>query len=187
MKIYIIRHGQDDDTVRGGWSNTELTDEGIRQASILANHLYENANIYAIHKIYSSDLKRAAQTSEIIGKKLGIDVEYEPAFREVNNGDLAGLKNEIADEKFPNLYWRKMQWSQKYPNGESPEEFYNRISSAWKAFVEKNKNYDYNILLVTHGGVINIIKSIINKEDYSNKNRYSGIPSCKVDLRYEIN
>lgn len=186
MKIYIIRHGQDDDTVRGGWSDAELTEMGICQANALADELYKNSFLYGIKKIYSSDLKRAAQTSEIIGEKLGINVEYLCGFREVNNGDLAGMKNEVADINFPNLYWRKLKWTQKYPNGESPEDFYNRIFNEWNLFIDKNRDCDYNILLVTHGGVMNVIRTIVNNEQYSNQKKYSGIQPCNTDFFVEV-
>ena len=34
MKIYIARHGQDDDSVRGGWSDCLLTDLGLNNLLI---------------------------------------------------------------------------------------------------------------------------------------------------------
>ena len=39
MKIYIVRHGQDDDSVRGGWGDGCITDLGIEQANTLAENL----------------------------------------------------------------------------------------------------------------------------------------------------
>ena len=39
MICYIIRHGQDDETIRGGWSQHSLTENGIRQAEILAEDI----------------------------------------------------------------------------------------------------------------------------------------------------
>lgn len=29
MICYLVRHGKDDDSVRGGWSKSPLSDEGI--------------------------------------------------------------------------------------------------------------------------------------------------------------
>lgn len=186
MKIYIIRHGQDDDTVRGGWSDCSITDLGIKQANTLAENLMEDIDAYNIGKIISSDLCRAMQTAEIIADALGVDVEAYPEFREVNNGDLAGMKNEIADKLYPDLYWRKLDWEQRYPNGESPKDFYERIYFAWNNLKEKYKSYDKNILIVTHGGVINIIKAIVNAKQYSNKNKYCGVRCCEIDFVVEI-
>lgn len=187
MIIYLVRHGQDDDTCRGGWSNHALTSEGIQQSENLAIELYNNKNKYNITKIYSSDLIRAQQTAKILADKIDIPIHFTSEFREVNNGDLAGLKNEIANIKFPNLYWKKLEWDEHYPNGESPKEFYERIKSAWNKLIKTEKNNKGNIILVTHGGVINIIKSINLNQEYSNKIRYKGIESASlIPINLEI-
>lgn len=186
MKIYIVRHGQDDNSVRGGWSNCPLADVGIQQSNRLADELLVNKDKYNIGKIYSSDIVRAKQTADIIANKLNLPVELSPEFREVNNGLLAGLDNHIAEEKYPNLYWRKLDWEEHYPNGESPKEFYKRISIAWSILKESFVGYDKNVLLVTHGGVINIIKCITSGYEYSNKYKYQDILSAEIALVIEV-
>lgn len=187
MKIYIVRHGQDDDSVRGGWSSVPITETGIKQAYALANELLTDKK-YNIGKIYSSDIHRAKQTAQIIADKLNVSVEYLPEFREVNNGVLAGMNNIEVEKKYPNLFWRNLEWDEHYPGGESPKEFYERVCLVWNSFTKSLIDYDKNVLLVTHGGVINIIRCIINSESYSNKVRYSGIPNAKIiedELCYE--
>ena len=37
MVCYLVRHGKDDDTVRGGWSQQPLTAEGKIQADRMAS------------------------------------------------------------------------------------------------------------------------------------------------------
>lgn len=165
MKVYLVRHGADDDSIRGGWSNHPLTDEGFHQSEELAKKLKEkNCNTEII---YSSDLLRAKQTAEILAQQLNLKLEYIPDFREVNNGELAGMDNVVADELYPNLYWKNLEWNQKYPNGESPKEFYERVKAAWGNLI--NANYK-SIILITHGGVINVILHLVNGVEYSNKN-----------------
>ena len=186
MKIYIVRHGQDDDSVRGGWSDTPLTALGVQQSIQFADDLLNNQNKYNIGKIYSSDLKRAKQTAEIISQKLHLPIEFLPDFREVNNGDLAGIDNKLAEEKYPNLYWRKLAWNEHYPNGESPMEFFERVSNAWKKFVCEVSAYDKNVLLVTHSGVINVINCIIDNSIYSNSYSYSAHLCAEIALKIEI-
>ena len=172
MKIYIARHGQDDDSVRGGWSDCSLTDLGVKQSVDLADEILSKSDEYNIGMIVSSDIIRAKQTALIISEKLSVPVKYDMDFREVNNGDLAGLDNHIAEEKYPNLYWRKLDWEEHYHHGESPKEFYERISNAWDNLRKTLIDYDKNVLLVTHGGVINVIKCITNEAEYSNKQKY---------------
>lgn len=186
MKCYLIRHGQDEGSVRGGWSDCPLTELGIQQSIDLANHLSADADYYKIGKVFSSDILRAKQTATIIAEKLNLSVEFMPEFREVNNGVLAGMDNLIAERNYPNMYWGNLEWDEHYPNGESPKEFYERVSRAWADFTKKQADYTKNILLVTHGGVINIIKSIVSKTKYSNKEKYQSIPSAEIALEIEV-
>jgi len=99
MICYLVRHGKDDDTVRGGWSQQPLTDEGKAQTDELANFV-QKSNLEIKH-IYSSDLQRAMQTAQPVSDKLHLPVIPMPEFREVNNGDLAGMKNDLASKMYP--------------------------------------------------------------------------------------
>ena len=170
MTCYLIRHGRDDDSVRGGWSSSPLTDEGILETEALAQRIF-NSRDMNIARIFSSDLPRAKQTAEIISSKIDLDIEFLPQFRETNNGALAGMKNVLAAQKYPNLYWNTLEWNECYPDGESPHQFFDRISSAWKDFKQSLKGLDGNVILVTHGGVINVIWHIENDIKYSNKSK----------------
>ncbi len=167
MKCYLIRHGKDDDTIRGGWSSSPLTDEGIKQVEDLAVRVSENElNIKAV---YTSDLARARQTADILAKALMLPVTEVPQFRETNNGVLAGMDNELAKKLYPGLFWSALDWEQSYPDGESPCAFYNRICDAWRDFKEQIQNVGGDVILVTHGGVINVIRCIESSTPYSNK------------------
>lgn len=167
MICYLARHGKDDDTVRGGWSQHPLTDEGKAQAEELAS-LVQSKDLGIMH-VYSSDLPRALQTAQPVAEKLHLPVIPMPEFREVNNGSLAGMKNDLANEMYPGMYWNTLDWEQPYPDGESPRDFYERISAAWETFQKEILERNENVLLVSHGGVIHIILSIVNHENYSNK------------------
>ena len=81
MFCYLVRHGKDDDTIRGGWSNHGLVTEGIQQVNELAKQLEKKK--LKLDCIYSSDLKRTEETSTIIANVLHVPVVYEPRFREV--------------------------------------------------------------------------------------------------------
>mgnify|MGYP003553355378 FL=1 len=151
--IYFIRHGEDDKSFRGGWSIHGLTEKGIKQSEKLAIYINEN---YKIDKIISSDLNRARQTTEIINFKLNVPVEYTEKLREMNNGYLAGMRNEDAEQNYPGVYYNTLEMNQRYPGGESPEEFYNRVIKDFEYILKNNEKYN-NIVIVTHAGVINII------------------------------
>lgn len=178
MICYLARHGKDDDTVRGGWGQQPLTDEGKAQAVNLAS--FVQSQDLGIKYIYSSDLLRAMQTAQPVAEKLRLPIIPMPKFREVNNGTLAGMKNKLANEMYPGLYWNTLGWEQQYPGGESPRDFYERISMAWEIFQKIILERNENVLLVTHGGVINVILSIVNHKDYSNKTALRKIRNAEL-------
>ena len=184
MICYLVRHGKDDDTVRGGWNGQPLTEEGKTQADELAGFVQRSD--LEIKHIYSSDLLRAMQTAQSVADKLHLPIIQMPEFRETNNGSLAGMKNELANKMYPGLYWNTLGWEQKYPGGESPRDFYERVSTAWDAFQKMVLEQNENVMLVTHGGVINVILSIVNGEKYSNKTAMRKIRNAElIALEYQ--
>ncbi len=168
MICYLVRHGKDDDSVRGGWSNSPLTADGVKEVEQLAAQIL-SASKMGVGIIYTSDLTRAKQTAKILSSALSVPVIEMPEFRETNNGVLAGMNNQLADQRYPGLYWNTLGWEQSYPDGESPRQFYNRIAAAWHCFKNVVQCSDRNVMLVTHGGVINVIRCIEHGITYSNK------------------
>lgn len=182
MVCYLVRHGKDDETVRGGWSDHPLTEEGTQQAQALA----EDISRLPIGAIYSSDLCRAMQTAQILAGKTHLPVVLLPQFREVNNGELAGMKNDIALEQYPGLFWNQLGWEQCYPGGESPKQFYERIRTAWMAFTEEILSCNKNVVLVAHGGVIHVIRAILENRPYDNQQKHRKVSHAEViTLRYQ--
>ena len=165
MVCYLVRHGKDDETVRGGWSDAELCEEGITQVRDLSKQVHN----LSIGCIYSSDLIRARQTAEILNEVFNVEIRYLPQFREVNNGLLAGMKNEMALIEYPGLFWSTLGWDEMYPQGESPKVFFERVSNAWKSFKDDVKDLPCDVMLVTHGGVMNVIQCLEHGRSYSNR------------------
>lgn len=180
MRLYFVRHGKDDDRYRGGWSNLDLTPEGIEQAQQLAHHLNKNNDNYKISKIISSDLTRAMTTANIIANELQLPIQQEFEIREINNGDLAGMLNETASEKYLGLFFSSLDMNETYPNGESPNDFYQRIKNWFCDFCFENK--DENVLIVTHGGVINIIYHLVKCIEWNNKRKSYPVSNCSIHV-----
>ena len=179
MTIYLVRHGKDDETIRGGWSNHELMPVGVEQVNKLAKEMVA-ANIN-IDYIYSSDLQRTKETSEILSKYLKCSIEYNAGLRETNNGDLAGMKHELANEKYPGLYWSSLAYDECYPNGESPKMFYNRVKTTWLGL--KNRILKQPLkssMIVTHQGVIEVILCVENSIAFSNKTKHFSVPNAQL-------
>lgn len=192
MKVIFVRHGKDDDRYRGGWSALDLTPEGVEQAKRLAKHLKENACDYSISYIITSDLPRAMTTAELISAELGVEIWKDPRLREINNGDLAGLSNEAALVRYPGLFFRSLEMSESYPNGESPNEFYARIKGWFEELCSGGCDAKDSILVVTHGGVINVVYHLVKDVEWSNKGRAFRAAHCSVHvlnvdaMRFEV-
>ena len=161
IELHIVRHGQDEKNKLGGWSDNHLIDEGINQVNKLKDEIDDNYDLFI-----SSDLTRCVETSNIINEKLNMDIIYDSNYREVNNGDLKNLTLEEFNNKYPGLYFSSLDMDEKYPNGESPNDFYNRVSKAFIDLLENN--IGKKILLVTHGGVITVLLCLIKGYKYSN-------------------
>lgn len=182
MKFIFIRHGKDDGKYRGGWSNQDIISEGKEQAHKLAKYLEENNESLNISKFVVSDLKRAITTANIANEFLDLPVELEPELREMNNGDLAGMLNDDALVKYPGLFFNTLEMNEKYPNGESPIDFYNRIKDWFYQAIETYKDVDGNIAFITHSGVINIIYYIVKDLNWSNKEKSYKIGNCSIHI-----
>lgn len=182
MNILFVRHGKDSDQHRGGWSQLDLLPEGKREAEALADYLAQHKEDYRFTKIITSDLKRAETTATILAETIQLPLEKERDLRETNNGDLAGMLNSEADQKFPRLYFRSLAMDEHYPNGESPREFYQRIKTWFELFLKENHNSDETQIVVTHGGVINIIYHLVNQIEWTNKSNLFHVKHCSISL-----
>ncbi|MEK3685983.1 histidine phosphatase family protein [Paenibacillus sp. FSL R10-2736] len=187
MAIYLVRHGKDDEGFRGGWSQRGLITQGYRQSEKLGRYLQDNQSSFNIKRIVSSDLQRALDTAGELARELGLPLERSMDWREMNNGVIAGMPNEIVNERFPGLYFSGLRMDERYPGGESPLEFFTRIKEAFGRLCEDqaNRHPEGNLMIVTHGGVINIIYHIIKELDWNNRGSkfpasYTGLHTIEI-------
>ena len=160
----------------------DLISEGIEQAKQLAKHLKDNNDVYKIAHIVSSDLTRTMTTANIIASELGLSVQKEFQIREINNGDLSGMLNDIAVEQYPDLFFRSLEMDEAYPNGESPNEFYLRIKNWFSDFVSNCHKAESNILVITHGGVINVVYHLVKGIEWNNKSHAFKSENCSIHI-----
>jgi broad specificity phosphatase PhoE len=137
----------------GGWTDTGLTELGRRQAACLASRLKHEIGDTPC-QLYCSDLKRALQTAEIIGKEIGLTPDPVPELRAPNNGVAAGKSREEAKQYTLELTTPVLDW-QPYPQAETWRQFYSRVAACMDRLA---RNQDAPLLLVTHAGtIINIV------------------------------
>ena len=101
--LVLVRHGQSQwnkENLFTGWKDPDLTDKGIEEA-INAGQKIKQTNInFDFH--YTSKLKRAQRTGNLIMKELGkdIDTSENEALNERDYGDLSGLNKDDARKKW---------------------------------------------------------------------------------------
>lgn len=162
--IYLIRHGLDDESKIGGWSDVSLTNEGIKQVEKAKKYIIDNLSF---EKIISSDVKRAKETSQIINKNLNKKITYTKKLREQSKGKYNGVKKSDLDKN--DYFLGNIKIYDKYPEGESLLDLYYKVEKLLNSI---NK-WD-NTLLVTHRGVINMFYYLLNNEKLDmNKKRFN--------------
>jgi probable phosphoglycerate mutase len=109
-------------------------------------------------------------TASEITRDLKIPLESSNNWRETNNGLIAGMPNEIVNERYPGLSFSGLRMDERYPGGESPLEFYTRIKETLTLLFEEqaSKNHAENVLIVTHRGVINVIYHLVRGLEWTN-------------------
>lgn len=156
MELYLIRHGETEANEKRlfqGWLDFSLNQSGRDQVFSLRNSL--EGKIFL--KIFSSPLKRASETAEIISTGLiqSPEIELVDELKECNFGIWEGLRSEEIQEKYPDVYqsWLDNWQDTVIPEGESAIKMFERVNS-WLDPVIKNHLTDDKIMIVTHEGVI---------------------------------
>jgi len=151
MKIFLCRHGQtigDIEDRYGGDYDDSLTEQGISQVKGLANKLKGEG----IEIIFSSPLKRAKETSEILSCFLGCAFDVVNGIKERNGyGVLTGMIRGEAKEKYPVEVGLLKDYRNTIEGAETYGHFTERIK---KSFLNIAKQGFNNIVIVSHGGPI---------------------------------
>jgi probable phosphoglycerate mutase len=155
LNIYLARHGQDQDNVRGilnGHRDEPLTELGESQAQELAQKI-KSAGI-KFNKIYSSPLIRTSETAKIIASALLIEApELMPLLIERDFGIMTGKPiAEIESLCAPDILKTDTITYVLSPEG---AETFPQLMIRAHAILEKIKtnHQDGDILLVTSGDI----------------------------------
>ena len=195
-KLIAIRHGQSTWNAENrftGWVDVDLSEKGIQEAEKSGKLLKELNLNYDI--CFTSYLKRAIKTLEIVLKVLGKDIKYKKAWElnERHYGTLTGLnkaetKKKLGEEQFkkyrrswdnpPPSLDRESEYSSHkdllykdlsyIPDTESLKNTYDRVIPYFEKHIEKHIKQSKNIILSAHGNSIRALgKKIFNISDKS--------------------
>jgi len=152
IRITLLRHGRsraDDEHVHEGRYDSPLTDVGRAQAEKRGNDFKVQGFGYKL--IIASPLQRAQETARILSKHLGIPVETDMGWAEMDNGLLAGLSFDEASNLYPKPSFRS-PYEPIGVKGESEWGLYNRAGRAVEKIVQRGPG---QYLVVAHGGILN--------------------------------
>ena len=149
--ILLARHGQSDWNVTRRWqghADRPLTEKGREQARALAERLSR----VELDAVYSSDLRRAADTAAEVARAQGLEVTQLPELREVDVGSWSGLTRADAERRFPEGAARWREGCPGWDDGETYEEMTDRVLGAVLEIASRHEGG--RILVVSHGGPI---------------------------------
>jgi broad specificity phosphatase PhoE len=140
--VLLVRHGETDwnrEHRWQGWADVPLNELGRRQAAELAARLRE----VGLDAVYSSDLRRAFETAELVAAERGLRVIADPGLREIDVGSWSGLTRAEIDERFGGV------WP---ADAETDDAHAARVRGAAARILREHPGG--TVLLVTHGGTI---------------------------------
>ncbi|MFW6110174.1 MAG: histidine phosphatase family protein [Patescibacteria group bacterium] len=151
MKAIFLRHGQSEANVKQIIDSTlpgaSLTQQGINQVK----NVREKFGAIALSKCYCSPFKRTVQTFEYLDFDIPLILENrirEFDYGKCNQSDVAEVSTKIKEFfKNASLGQRTMRFG---GNGETFQEFNERVISFWEELQRKREN----VLVITHESVI---------------------------------
>lgn len=161
-RICVARHGETDWNSAGilqGWIDVPLNDKGRRQGHELAGMLAH----WHFARVYSSPLRRAAETAEIIARRLKLPPpSLHEGLKERNFGAVQGRPKTDLAQSDPALIEEIMRRNPAciFEQGESPDHFADRVLAALRQIAEKVSGQP--VLIITHGWVMDVITRHIN-------------------------
>ncbi len=154
--LLVIRHGETEDNVARrpqGQEHGVLTRFGVAQAQALGKRLVS----YEFSHLYSSDLKRAYDTADLIAQQTGHSITAEQCLRERHFGVFQGILWSDIEQLYPEAYHSYRSGDPDYvvPGGESTRQLYERSVSCFERLARHHVGD--TIAVVTHGGMINCL------------------------------
>jgi probable phosphoglycerate mutase len=178
-ELILARHGETDwnrENRFQGHADPPLNALGRQQSAELAETLVGEA----LARVYTSPLRRASETAEIVAHQLGLEVEPLEPLREIDVGAWSGLTRKEVAARFPEAYAR---WLERAPHGfddgETYEQLAARVVPAIRTLAERHPAE--TLLVVTHGGPSRVLQAHAAGIDYAEaRRRETVLANCAV-------
>jgi len=153
-RLFLFRHGHTeggDDKRYKGHIDVELSEIGKRQLKTISGKL-KNMN-HDLKAVYTSDLKRALRSAEILSAYFGLEPVVLPELRERSFGRWEGMSFDEISREYPEEFefWKADPLRYSPPGGESTLEVSERAVSVLNDLLKRHSGERFAI--VSHGGV----------------------------------
>jgi len=155
-RLYLVRHGEVDHAWHGriyGALDVPLSDEGRRAGERVARTL---AGV-ELAAVVSSGLARTEHAAACLRSARGLARVDDPALREIERGQWAGLRIEELEARWPGAFaaWFRAPAATRPPQGESLTELHARVRPRVEHWARAHAGRA--VALVTHGWVIRVL------------------------------
>ena len=138
----------------GSWTDWDLSELGKEQAQRIGEKMAKEFQGWKF-VMYSSDLKRAKQTAEIVGNHLGLEPIMIKELRERNLGKCVGKSVQWLKENIE--CQEKTIDDRLFSDAESRRDEWNRLLPFFKEIMESE---DENIIIVSHGDLLSVFNTM---------------------------
>ena len=179
--ILLARHGETDwnrEQRFQGWADPPLNATGRAQAVDLSVALIAEE----LAAVYSSPLRRAYETAEVVAATRGLEPVTVDALREVDVGSWSGLTRDEIEHRFPEQYASWLDYRQGWEDGETYEQMAERVVPALLDLAATHEGQ--RILAVTHGGPMRAASAFADHETYAEARRRSPVVGNAAVLEF---
>lgn len=138
----------------GSWTDWDLSELGKEQAWRIGEKMAKEFQGWNF-VMYSSDLKRAKQTAEIVGKHLDLEPIMAKELRERNLGKCVGKSVQWLKENIE--CQEKTIDDRLFSDAESRRDEWNRLLPFFREIMESD---DENIIIVSHGDLLSVFNTM---------------------------
>jgi broad specificity phosphatase PhoE len=154
-KLILARHGEtlwNVEKIFRGRVDVNLDEVGIKQAELLGKYLSN----WELEAIYSSPLKRALDTANIVARYQKVAVRIAEGLIDFDYGEWQSLPEQEVKKLYPVILdeWYNNPHRVKMPGGESLEDVRERAVGVVNDVLSRHQN---NVLLVSHRVVIKVL------------------------------
>jgi probable phosphoglycerate mutase len=168
MKLIIVRHGETHSNrskrfeAAGNASGWRLTEDGEKQAHLLAAHL---SKLFSVACIYSSPTTRTLETATILKERLESPIVVIDELKEIDCGKWGDKPIDIVKKENARLWrMRKEQPVEfRFPGGETLLDLERRIVPFVDGLLKTAK--PKTIILVSHSAMISVILAYLHNWD----------------------